>query len=172
MTHVKLPFHAQRGVYRLPSGHEFSSLQLLAEHLARTPNCLSERDGSFIELTRPCPIPHCEADVNVGSDRFFHLQISGLEAEELLREEPAETYLVRESTSTPGEYALSVRGEKDNCLHVKIYHDSGRFRIIPKDSFSSIADLLEHYVRTPMVQNGGNVVKLNKVGVEEGVSII
>jgi hypothetical protein len=61
-------------------------------------------------------------DINIGYDRFFHVAISGLEAEEMLQAEPNGTFLIRESTSLPGEYALSVKNE-DNILHVRIYHD-------------------------------------------------
>lgn len=63
-----------------------------------------------------------DSAINVARDRFFHLSISGLEAEELLQNEPNGTFLVRESTSLPGEYALSVKND-DNILHVRIYHD-------------------------------------------------
>jgi hypothetical protein len=54
--------------------------------------------------------------------RFYHYSISGLEAEELLQNEPNGTFLVRESASLPGEYALSVKND-DSILHVRIYHD-------------------------------------------------
>lgn len=67
--------------------------------------------------------------LSVGYDRFFHLSISGQEAEELLQTEPNGTFLVRESASLPGEFALSVKND-DNILHVRIYHDVGCFCII------------------------------------------
>lgn len=63
-----------------------------------------------------------DSAINVGFDRFFHVSISGLEAEELLQNEPNGTFLVRDSTSLAGEFALSVKNE-DNILHVRIYHD-------------------------------------------------
>lgn len=74
-----------------------------------------------MEVTHPVFIPPSENFLNIGYDRFFHINISGSDAEALLREEPNGTYLVRESTSVPGEFALSVKNE-DTVLHVRIFH--------------------------------------------------
>jgi tyrosine-protein phosphatase non-receptor type 11 len=82
-----------------------------------------------------------------------------LEAEELLKEELNGTYLVRESTSKGGEYAISVNNE-DSVLHVRICYTDGRFRVVPKDSFRTMSDLLDNYIRIPMVQFDGTAVRL------------
>uniref|UniRef100_A0A915D6A0 protein-tyrosine-phosphatase n=1 Tax=Ditylenchus dipsaci TaxID=166011 RepID=A0A915D6A0_9BILA len=132
VTHVKIP--SINGFHKLPTGEEFSAY---------------------------FPRGHSPSEnvINVGYDRFFHINISGSEAEELLKDEPNGTYLVRESTSNPGEYALSVKND-DAILHIRIYHSDAKFRVVPKDNFRSIADLLDNYIRLPMVQNGGNAVRL------------
>jgi hypothetical protein len=119
VTNVKLPF--SNGCYKLPSGDEFTSLNEIVHHLTSTPNILTERDGTTIEIKSPAPIPRAESVINIGFDRFFHIQISGTEAEELLRDEPNGTYLVRASSSNPGEYALSVKND-NNVIHVRISH--------------------------------------------------
>lgn len=66
-------------------------------------------------------IPLAEYVINIGYDRFFHMSIGGTEAEDLLQDEPNGTYLVRESNSVPGEYALTVKND-DIVLHIRIYH--------------------------------------------------
>ncbi|KAI1719472.1 protein-tyrosine phosphatase domain-containing protein [Ditylenchus destructor] len=157
VTHVKIPFI--NGAHRLPNGQEFSTIEGIVDYIVRIPNLLSEKDGTFIDLTRPVFIPPSECILNSGYDRFFHINISGADAEDMLREEPNGTYLVRESTSNPGEYALSAKND-DAILHIRIYHNDGRFRVVPKDNFRSITDLLDNYIRLPMVQNGGNAVRL------------
>lgn len=40
----------------------------------------------------------------------------------MLQNEPNGTFLVRESTSLTGEFALTVKND-DSVLHVRIYHD-------------------------------------------------
>jgi hypothetical protein len=66
------------------------------------------------------------AALDIGYDRFFHLGITGVEAEELLQYEPNGTFLVRESSSLPGEYAISVKND-DNIMHVRVYYDASLF---------------------------------------------
>uniref|UniRef100_A0A183BII3 protein-tyrosine-phosphatase n=1 Tax=Globodera pallida TaxID=36090 RepID=A0A183BII3_GLOPA len=148
VTHVKIPFDKALNVYRFPNRQEFRSLEAIGTALSNRPNILT--------------------------DCFFHISTSGQEAETLLRQRPDGTYLLRESTSCEGEFAVSVKG-KNAVIHVRIhrmvykiccqflsnYHfQNGRFGIVPKDSFRGLADLLDNYVRMPMVQNDGGVVKL------------
>lgn len=66
-------------------------------------------------------IPLAEYVISIGHDRFFHMSIGGTEAEDLLQDELNGTYLVRESNSFPGEYALTVKND-DAVLHIRIYH--------------------------------------------------
>lgn len=142
MTHVKIP--CIDNVHKLPSGEEFPALVDVVKYLVETPNLLSEKDGTFIELTSPVVIPPSENVINVGYDRFFHIDITGVEAEELLREEASGTYLVRESTSNPGEFALSIKSD-DTVLHVRIYHNvKGRFNF----SLSTTAVIFRMIVST------------------------
>ncbi|CAK5025049.1 unnamed protein product [Meloidogyne enterolobii] len=160
VTHVKIVHNPLSKTLRLPSGHDFHSVEAVVQFLEANPKVLTEADGLSIELTKPAQLPIAETVVNVGSDRFFHIATSGHEAEALLKDEPCGTYLVRESCSNEGEFALSVRSNTDKVVHVRISHKNGRFCIVPKDNFRTLAGLVENYIRLPMVQNGGSAVKL------------
>jgi hypothetical protein len=73
-------------------------------------------------LRTNCVIPKEEIPVNGGRDLFFHVGISAVEAEELLKDEPLGSYLLRESGSVPGEYALCVKCQH-GILHIKIHYN-------------------------------------------------
>lgn len=56
------------------------------------------------------------------TERWFHAGLSGPEAERLLLSEGKHgTYLVRESHSSPGQFAISVKAADDKVIHVMIY---------------------------------------------------
>ncbi|KAI6190164.1 hypothetical protein M3Y97_00087100 [Aphelenchoides bicaudatus] len=101
--------------------------------------------------------------INIGYNRYFHYSIGGLEAEGLLQPEPNGTFLIRESTSFPGEFALSVKNN-GTVLHVRIYSDDTRiddkFYILPTEYFPTLVRLLAHYAKRPMIQHCGTAVKL------------
>jgi hypothetical protein len=61
-------------------------------------------------------------------------------------------YFLSESCSNEGEFALSVRSNTERVVHVRISHRNGRFCIVPKDNFRTLAGLIENYIRLPMVQ--------------------
>ncbi|KRZ68214.1 Tyrosine-protein phosphatase non-receptor type 11, partial [Trichinella papuae] len=69
------------------------------------------------------------------------------------------SFLVRESQSTPGDYALSVR-QDNQVTHVMIRCKDNRYDVGGGDEFSSLKDLVEHYRRSPMVETSGSVVHL------------
>lgn len=53
--------------------------------------------------------------------RWFHGHISGKDAEKLLSEKAKNgSFLVRESTSRPGDFVLSVRVDETHITHVMI----------------------------------------------------
>ena len=55
------------------------------------------------------------------------------------------SYLIRESESTPGDFALSVR-DMDVVTHYKIWHlDDGGYFIFQRTKFSTLQDLVAHY---------------------------
>ncbi|KRZ00759.1 Tyrosine-protein phosphatase corkscrew -like protein [Trichinella pseudospiralis] len=93
-------------------------------------------------------------------NKWFHGYISGREAEQILMEQGRNgSFLVRESQSTPGDYALSVR-QDNQVTHVMIWCKDNRYGVGGGDEFSSLKDLVEHYRRSPMVETSGSVVHL------------
>ncbi|KRY80909.1 Tyrosine-protein phosphatase non-receptor type 11 [Trichinella pseudospiralis] len=98
--------------------------------------------------------------VDPTSERWFHGYISGREAEQILMEQGRNgSFLVHESQSTPGDYALSVR-QDNQVTHVMIRCKDNRYDVGGGDEFSSLKDLVEHYRRSPMVETSGSVVHL------------
>ncbi|KRY66449.1 Tyrosine-protein phosphatase non-receptor type 11 [Trichinella pseudospiralis] len=101
--------------------------------------------------------------VDPTAERWFHGYISGREAEQILMEQGRNgSFLVRESQSTPGDYALSVR-QDNQVTHVMIWCKDNRYGVGGGDEFSSLKDLVEHYRRSPMVETSGSVVHLKHV---------
>jgi len=73
VTHVKIVHNPLSKTLRLPSGHDFHSVEAVVQFLESNPKVLTEADGLSIELTRPAQLPIAETVVNVGSDRWFYL---------------------------------------------------------------------------------------------------
>ncbi|VDM10889.1 unnamed protein product [Wuchereria bancrofti] len=152
----------------LYGGETFASLSELVQFYVENPGQLRERDGEIIVLKCPLVIPPTEA---VGwafsrpsTERWFHAGLSGPEAERLLLAEGKHgTYLVRESHSSPGQFAISVKAADDKVIHVMIYSKSDKFDIGGGATFSTISELLEHYTRNPMVDQAGTVVNLKQL---------
>lgn len=85
------------------------------------------------EFHSRCPVvvPASEslarATVQPSTERWFHNSVSGREAEKLLMEQGKNgSYLVRESQSTPGQYAISVRTD-DKVTHIMIHNNVRNF---------------------------------------------
>jgi hypothetical protein len=68
VTHVKIIHNALLKTYRLPSGHEFHTIEAVIQFLEANPKVLTEADGISIELTKPAQLPIAETVVNVGND--------------------------------------------------------------------------------------------------------
>ena len=80
---------------------------------------------------------------------WYFGDIKRAEAVKLLmtRGTPTGTFLVRESKSSQGNFALSLRDE-DSVVHFKIRkRDSISYYMEPGDSFSSLYELVQHYLR-------------------------
>ncbi|VDN01556.1 unnamed protein product [Thelazia callipaeda] len=151
----------------LYGGETFASLSELVQFYIENPGQLKEKDGEIIVLKCSLIIPPTEA---IGwtfsrptTERWFHAGLSGPEAERLLLSEGKHgTYLVRESQSSPGQFAISVKAADDKVIHVMIYNKNDRFDIGGGATFSTVSELLEHYTRNPMVDQAGTVVNLKQ----------
>ena len=79
--------------------------------------------------------------------RWYFGAIDLNEAEDLLMYETntSGSFLVRESTSTPGSYSLAVRNA-EKVIHYRIHQgDNGNFHIVPCVVFPSVVDLVAYY---------------------------
>lgn len=94
--------------------------------------------------------------------RWFHGHLSGKEAEKLILERGKNgSFLVRESQSKPGDFVLSVRTD-DRVTHVMIRCQDNYYDVGGGEKFKSLADLIEHYKKNPMVETSGTVVHLKQ----------
>ncbi|XP_017773846.1 PREDICTED: tyrosine-protein phosphatase corkscrew isoform X2 [Nicrophorus vespilloides] len=95
--------------------------------------------------------------------KWFHGHLSGKEAEKLILERGKNgSFLVRESQSKPGDFVLSVRTD-DKVTHVMIRcTQDNRYDVGGGEKFDSLAELIEHYKRNPMVETTGTVVHLKQ----------
>uniref|UniRef100_A0A915A5R2 protein-tyrosine-phosphatase n=3 Tax=Parascaris univalens TaxID=6257 RepID=A0A915A5R2_PARUN len=165
ITHVKIQNNGD--CLDLYGGDTFASLSELVQFCVENPCQLRERDGETITMKCPLVVPPTErigwAVSRPMTERWFHTGISGREAERLLLAEGKHgTYLVRESQSTPGQFAVSVKASDDKVTHVMIYNNNNKFDIGGGATFCTIGELLEHYTRNPMVDQAGTVVHLKQ----------
>ncbi|KRX54198.1 Tyrosine-protein phosphatase non-receptor type 11 [Trichinella sp. T9] len=152
VTHIKIQNTGE--YYALYGGEKFASLSELVQFYMENKEQLREKNGDMIILKYPLNA------VDPTAERWFHGYISGREAEQILMEQGRNgSFLVRESQSTPGDYALSVR-QDNQVTHVMIRCKDNRYDVGGGDEFSSLKDLVEHYRRSPMVETSGSVVHL------------
>lgn len=154
VTHIKIQNNGE--YYDLYGGEKFATLAELVQYYMENREQLKEKNGVVIELKYPLN------SEDPTTERWFHGHLSGKEAEKVLTEKGKNgSYLVRESQSKPGDYVLSVRVE-DKVTHVMIcFHDLEEcYDVGGGEKFKSLADLIDHYRKNPMVERSGTVVHL------------
>lgn len=155
VTHIKIQNSGD--FYDLYGGEKFATLSELVQYYTEKQGQLKEKNGEIIELKYPlnCADPTTE--------RWFHGHLSGKEAEKLILDRGKNgSFLVRESQSKPGDFVLSVRTD-DKVTHVMIRcTPDNRYDVGGGEQFNSLADLIEHYKRNPMVETSGTVVHLKQ----------
>ncbi|XP_067123786.1 tyrosine-protein phosphatase non-receptor type 11-like isoform X1 [Centruroides vittatus] len=154
VTHIKIQNTGD--FYDLYGGEKFATLAELVQHYMEKQAQLREKNGEIIELKYPlmCADPTTE--------RWFHGHLSGKDAERLVLEKGKNgSFLVRESLSKPGDFVLSVRTD-DKVTHVMIRCQDGKYDVGGGERFDSLADLVEHYKKNPMVETTGTVVHLKQ----------
>lgn len=152
VTHIKIQNNGD--FFDLYGGEKFATLSELVEHYMENRGQLREKNGDVIELRYPlnCADPTTE--------RWFHGHLSAKEAERLLLERGKYgSFLVRESRSKPGDCVLSVRSE-DRVTHVMIRRHEDKYDVGGGEKFDTLAELVEHYKKNPMVETSGSVVHL------------
>ncbi|CAG9856107.1 unnamed protein product [Phyllotreta striolata] len=155
VTHIKIQNSGD--FYDLYGGEKFATLSELVQYYMEKQGQLKEKNGEIIELKYPlnCADPTTE--------RWFHGHLSGKEAEKLILDRGKNgSFLVRESQSKPGDFVLSVRTD-DKVTHVMIRcTPDNKYDVGGGEQFNSLADLIEHYKRNPMVETSGTVVHLKQ----------
>ncbi|XP_052225139.1 tyrosine-protein phosphatase non-receptor type 11-like [Dreissena polymorpha] len=154
VTHIKIQNTGD--FYDLYGGEKFATLAELVQYYMENMGQLKEKNGDVIELKFPVN------SEDPTTERWFHGHISGKEAEKQLMDNGKYgSYLVRESQSKPGFFVLSVKCE-DKVTHVTIRRNvqNAKFDVGGGEQFNSLADLVEHYKKNPMVETTGTVVHL------------
>uniref|UniRef100_A0A8C4ZVM6 Protein-tyrosine-phosphatase n=1 Tax=Gadus morhua TaxID=8049 RepID=A0A8C4ZVM6_GADMO len=164
VTHIKIQNSGD--YYDLYGGEKFATLAELVQYYTEQQDLLRERNGHVIQLKYPlnCKDPTTE--------RWYHGHLSGRDAEKLLLEKGrVGSFLVRESQSKPGDFVLSVltNEEKQENLdrrtkvtHVMIRFQDGKYDVGGGERFDTLADLVDHYKKNPMVEKSGIVVHLKQ----------
>uniref|UniRef100_A0A7N8YNY5 protein-tyrosine-phosphatase n=1 Tax=Mastacembelus armatus TaxID=205130 RepID=A0A7N8YNY5_9TELE len=165
VTHIKIQNSGD--YYDLYGGEKFATLAELVQYYTEQQDLLRERNGHVIELKYPL---NCKDPT---SERWYHGHLSGRDAEKLLTEKgKAGSFLVRESQSKPGDFVLSVLtneekhenvDRKTKVTHVMIrYQQEGKYDVGGGERFDTLADLVDHYKKNPMVEKSGIVVHLKQ----------
>uniref|UniRef100_A0A0B7A7S6 protein-tyrosine-phosphatase n=1 Tax=Arion vulgaris TaxID=1028688 RepID=A0A0B7A7S6_9EUPU len=155
VTHIKIQNTGDS--YVLYGGETFATLSELVHYYVENQDQLKEKNGTAIKLKYPLASVSLDPTPEV-LYRWFHSSLSGREAECLLLEKAKNSsFLVRKSQSKPGDYVISVRCE-DRVSHVKIRCQNGKYDVGGGAMFDSLAELVEHYKTSPMVDTYGKVV--------------
>lgn len=124
ITHVKIQNTGDVLDLYGGDGESFASLSELVQHYMQNPDHLQEKNGSTITMKRPISIPLSEPAAMEArapaAQRWFHSNITGAEAVQLLTKEKQWTFLVRESQRAPGYYAITVKTTDDLVVHILI----------------------------------------------------
>ncbi|EFN65023.1 Tyrosine-protein phosphatase non-receptor type 11 [Camponotus floridanus] len=92
----------------------------------------------------------------MASRRWFHPNITGLEAERLLMERGFDSsFLARPSSSNPGDFTLSVR-RNGEVTHIKIQNTGDFYDLYGGEKFATLSELVQFYM-----ENGGQLREKN-----------
>ncbi|KAG7276337.1 hypothetical protein CRUP_032392 [Coryphaenoides rupestris] len=152
VTHIKIQNSGD--YYDLYGGEKFATLAELVQYYTEQHDLLRERNGHVIQL------------------KWYHGHLSGRDAEKLLLEKGrVGSFLVRESQSKPGDFVLSVLTNEEKpenvdrrtkVTHVMIRFQDGKYDVGGGERFDTLADLVDHYKKNPMVEKSGIVVHLKQ----------
>ncbi|KAL7978671.1 hypothetical protein Chor_010714, partial [Crotalus horridus] len=166
VTHIKIQNTGD--YYDLYGGEKFATLAELIQYYTDQEGLLREKNSNTIELRFPL---NCQDPT---SERWYHGHLTGKEAEKLLTDKAKPgSFLVRSSQSKPGDFVLSVLTNEDKAdtgdrkprvTHIMIrYQLDGKYDVGGGERFDTLADLVEHYKKNPMVEKSGVVVHLKQV---------
>ncbi|XP_053705314.1 tyrosine-protein phosphatase non-receptor type 11b isoform X5 [Synchiropus splendidus] len=96
------------------------------------------------------------------SRRWFHPNISGIDAEQLLLTRGVHgSFLARPSKSNPGDFTLSVR-RNEEVTHIKIQNSGDYYDLYGGEKFATLAELVQYYTEQQdlLRERNGNVIEL------------
>ncbi|XP_070615325.1 tyrosine-protein phosphatase non-receptor type 11-like isoform X3 [Erythrolamprus reginae] len=96
------------------------------------------------------------------SRRWFHPNISGIEAEKLLLTRGIHgSFLARPSKSNPGDFTLSVR-RNDEVTHIKIQNTGDYYDLYGGEKFATLAELVQYYTEQEglLREKNSNIIEL------------
>ncbi|XP_062889513.1 tyrosine-protein phosphatase non-receptor type 11b isoform X2 [Mobula hypostoma] len=94
--------------------------------------------------------------------RWFHPNISGIEAEHLLLNRGVHgSFLARPSKSNPGDFTLSIRRNVE-VTHIKIQNSGDYYDLYGGEKFATLAELVQHYTEQEglLREKNGDVIEL------------
>ncbi|KAK3699692.1 hypothetical protein QZH41_014676 [Actinostola sp. cb2023] len=98
----------------------------------------------------------------MSSRRWFHSNVSGLEAERLLTERGLDgSYLVRPSKSNPLDFTLSVR-RNGEVTHIKIQNSGDYYDLYGGEKFATLSELVQYYTENPgqLREKNGQLIEM------------
>ncbi|XP_011641562.1 tyrosine-protein phosphatase corkscrew isoform X2 [Pogonomyrmex barbatus] len=99
---------------------------------------------------------------SVSARRWFHPNITGLEAERLLMERGFDSsFLARPSSSNPGDFTLSVR-RNGEVTHIKIKNAGDFYDLYGGEKFATLSELVQFYMDNDgqLREKNGEIIEL------------
>ncbi|KAM5197499.1 LOW QUALITY PROTEIN: tyrosine-protein phosphatase non-receptor type 11-like [Hipposideros larvatus] len=92
--------------------------------------------------------------------RWFHPNITGIEAENLLTRGVDGSFLARPNKSNPGDFTLSVR-RNGAVIHIKI-QNTGDYYDLRREKFATLVELVQYYMEHhgQLKEKNGDVIEL------------
>ncbi|XP_071451601.1 tyrosine-protein phosphatase non-receptor type 11-like isoform X3 [Hetaerina americana] len=94
--------------------------------------------------------------------RWFHPNVSGIQAERLLMERGFDgSFLARPSRSNPGDFTLSVR-RNGEVTHIKIQNTGDFYDLYGGEKFATLSELVQYYMENQgqLREKNGEVIEL------------
>ncbi|TRY80125.1 hypothetical protein TCAL_09892 [Tigriopus californicus] len=102
-------------------------------------------------------------NVSLPRYRWFHPNLTGIEAEVLLKERGVEaSFLARPSQGNPGDFTLSVKARNDEVRHIKIQNTGDFYDLYGGEKFATLSELVQYYTENQgqLREKNGDVIEL------------